>query len=212
MIALAVKDAPSAHTIVGMNTYQTDSRGKRIAWARKQAGITGAELAKATGVRNVTISYIENDHRELSLPLLQKIAQTADVTVGFLLSEIDYAKRIKAQETIEAITIFENASSVERERLLSMLRNGQAQIAAQERKPVHLSPESEKATLLIDDAPPAERARMLAVLRTLAAQSTDDCARDDSASELNTQRRQLHNRLVHRDKIRQSPPGERSGS
>src|SRR5512139_1685484 len=79
--------------MVGMNTYQTDSRGKRIAWARKQAGITGAQLARAVGVRNVTISYIENDRRELSLPLLLKIAQVTGVTVGFLLLETEYPYR-----------------------------------------------------------------------------------------------------------------------
>ena len=66
-----------------------DSTGKRIAWVRKQAKMTGHDLARAVGVRNIYISQVENDHRVPSRQLLQKIAAATSTTVGFLLMETD---------------------------------------------------------------------------------------------------------------------------
>lgn len=188
MITATVNDTITEHRIMAMNTYQTDSRGRRIAWARKHAdwiapggehriGMTGSELARAVGVRNVTISYIENDHRDLSLPLLLKIAEVTGVTVGFLLMETDYPYKVELPPELPP-------------------------------EPVpYISPEADAAADLIDTAPPAERARMLAVLRTLAGSHVDDCAREDCGSDTNTQRRQFASRLVNGDKVRQTQAG-----
>jgi DNA-binding transcriptional regulator LsrR (DeoR family) len=38
--------------------YNTDSVGARIAWMRKQRKMTGHDLARALGVRNVYVSQI----------------------------------------------------------------------------------------------------------------------------------------------------------
>lgn len=138
MITATVNDAPATHTISSMNTYTTDSRGKRIAWARKAAGMTGHQLARAVGVRNVTISYIENDHRELSLPLLLKIAEVTGVTVGFLLMETDYPYRQDAPPETEpshispeadaAAALIDDAPAEQRPRMLAVLRAMAAEV------------------------------------------------------------------------------------
>jgi DNA-binding transcriptional regulator YiaG len=39
--------------------YNTDSVGARIAWMRKQRKMTGHDLARALGVRNVYVSQID---------------------------------------------------------------------------------------------------------------------------------------------------------
>lgn len=193
MIVLAVKDAPSAHTIASMNTYQTDSRGKRIAWARKQAGITGAELARAVGVRNVTISYIENDKRELSLPLLMKIAQVTGVTVGFLLMETEYPYRqevppepksgpVYISEEADAIAqLIDDLPEVKRQEALSVLRT----IAAYAMHGQQPPPAEVK-----QDLPDIRRKKRVTSLR------------DDSFAS----------RLIHRDKVVQPQANERAGS
>ena len=99
MIVAAENHAPPALKITDMNTYTNDSTGTRIAWARKQKMVqdadgrrrpmNGHELAAAVGVRNVYVSQIENNHRIPSRDVLQKIAETLGVTVGFLLMETD---------------------------------------------------------------------------------------------------------------------------
>lgn len=193
MIALAIKDAPVTHTMVGMNTYQTDSRGKRIAWARKQAGITGAQLARAVGVRNVTISYIENDRRELSLPLLLKIAQVTGVTVGFLLLETEYPYRqevppepksgpVYISEEADAIAqLIDDLPEVKRQEALSVLRT----IAAY--------------ALHGQQPPPAEVEQKIPDVRRKKRVAS---SRDDSFA----------GRLIHSDKVRQSQANERAGA
>jgi transcriptional regulator with XRE-family HTH domain len=99
MLVTAENHVPDALKITGMNTYTNDSTGSRVAWARKQKLVqdadgrrrpmNGHELAAAVGVRNVYISQIENNHRIPSRDVLQKIAETLGVTVGFLLMETD---------------------------------------------------------------------------------------------------------------------------
>lgn len=59
----------------------------------RQHRMTQQELSRKIGVRNVSLSYIENDHRNMSLDLLQKIASQTGVTVGFLLKETPYPYR-----------------------------------------------------------------------------------------------------------------------
>jgi len=81
-----------------MGTYETDSVGARIAWARKQKKITGAQLARTVNVRNVYISQIENNHKRAALPLLQRIATTLGVSVGFLLMETDDPAPARSEE------------------------------------------------------------------------------------------------------------------
>jgi transcriptional regulator with XRE-family HTH domain len=118
-----------------MSTYKNDSTGKRIAWLRKQKGMSGHALADAVGVRNVYISQIENDRYKPSRNKLVELAALLDTTVGFLLMETDDP----AQAGIPT-----------------------------EPEPVYWSEEADAAAKLIDAAEPEERARMLAVLRTLA--------------------------------------------
>lgn len=147
-------------TIAGMNVYNEDSIGRRIAWARKNVdwtdntgqrhiGMTGHQLGRrlvtqgtATGVRNVYVSQLENNHASPSLPMLRKIAEVTGVTVGFLLMETDYPYRAKRDH---------------------------------EPEPVYFSPEADAVAKLVDDAPPDERPNIVAVVRamvTVAKQKT----------------------------------------
>ena len=138
--------------IADMSVYNDDSTGRRIAWARKNVdwvdadgerhiGMTGHQLGRrlvtqgtVTGVRNVYVSQLENNHASPSLPMLRKIAEVTGVTVGFLLMETDNPYPAKDKEP----------------------------------EPVYFSPEADAAAELIDNAPPEERARILAVVQTLA--------------------------------------------
>ena len=181
MIALAVNDAPHANTISSMNTYTTDSRGKRIAWARKQAGMTGHQLARAVGVRNVTISYIENDHRDLSLPLLLKIAEVTNVTVGFLLMETEYPHRQDAPPEPEPVHISPEADAA-------------AEL-------IDAAPAEERARMLA----------VLRALATNTEQETEQEIADVRRKKRVTSSREemtFANRLIHRDKVRQPQAGE----
>jgi transcriptional regulator with XRE-family HTH domain len=130
-VKLFISHVGRTHTppmVTSMKIYG-DSRGKRIAWARKQRGMTGHELARAIGVRNVHLSYLENDHRDMSLPLLQKIASVLGVTVGFLLMETDTPNPVSADpeaapssEAAAAVQLIEDAPAEERARMLAVLR------------------------------------------------------------------------------------------
>lgn len=100
---------PSALKIAGMNTYNTDSTGSRIAWARKQRQMSGHDLARAVDVRNVYISQIENDHRIPSRQVLQQIAEKLGVTVGFLLMETDNPLPVGAEPEAGPVYFSEEA-------------------------------------------------------------------------------------------------------
>lgn len=141
-------------TMAGMSVYNEDSTGRRIAWARKNVdwvdasgthriGMTGHELGRrlvtqgtVTGVRNVYVSQLENNHASPSLPMLRKIAEVTGVTVGFLLMETDHPYPVKGKE--------------------------------REPEPVYFSPEADAVAKLVDNAPPKERARIMAVVSALA--------------------------------------------
>lgn len=118
MVAQHKNSIADASKISAMNIYNDDSVGRRIAWARKNVewtdiqgvhhkGMTGSQLGRrlvtqgtVTGVRNVYVSQLENNHCSPSLPMLRKIAEVTGVTVGFLLMETDnpYPARGKEQE------------------------------------------------------------------------------------------------------------------
>ncbi len=165
-------------TISAMNVYNEDSIGRRIAWARKNVdwtdsngehhiGMTGHQLGRrlvtqgtATGVRNVYVSQLENNHASPSLPMLRKIAEVTGVTVGFLLMETDYP-----------------------------YRGG----TAPEPEPIYLSPEADTVAKIVDDASPAERARILAVVQAMA----DATAPADTMP----QRNEFAARLVASDRV-----------
>ncbi len=107
--------------------------------------MTGHQLGRrlvtqgtVTGVRNVYVSQLENNHASPSLPMLRKIAEVTGVTVGFLLMETEYPYPTKGKPPAEP-------------------------------EPVYLSPEADAAAALIDDAPPEERARILAVVQAMSA-------------------------------------------
>lgn len=136
--------APDALKMTGMNTYNIDSTGSRIAWARKQRQMSGHDLARAVDVRNVYISQIENNHRIPSRQVLQQIAEALGVTVGFLLMETDNPLPVGAE-----------------------LEPGP-----------DWSEEADAAARLVEDAPPEERVRMLAVLRVMAEHALGGAAKD----------------------------------
>jgi transcriptional regulator with XRE-family HTH domain len=154
MLVAERNNIADALTMAGMSVYNDDSTGRRIAWARKNVdwvdasgehriGMTGHELGRrlvtqgtVTGVRNVYVSQLENNHASPSLPMLRKIAEVTGVTVGFLLMEVDHPYPVKGKE--------------------------------REPEPVYFSPEADVIAKLVDDAPPEDRARILAVVRTLA--------------------------------------------
>lgn len=133
--------APAGLKIDGMSTYTNDSIGSRIAWARKQKTMqdadgrrrpmSGHDLAAAVGVRNVYISQIENDHRIPSRDVLQKIAETLGVTVGFLLMETDVPQPAGAdvetpvyfsEEADTAAKLIDDAPPEKRREMLAVLR------------------------------------------------------------------------------------------
>lgn len=187
--------------IAGMSIYNEDSTGRRIAWARKNVewvdsdgqrhkGMTGHQLGRrlvtqgtASGVRNVYVSQLENNHASPSLAMLCKIAEVTGVTVGFLLMETDYPYRDRPEP-----------------------------------EPVYFSPEADAAARLIDDAPPEERARIVAVVRALAASDMPEENKPDLVDVRRKKRVISPNddsfaqRLIHRDKVVQSQTGERARS
>lgn len=137
MLVEATKTEWSGDTISGMVNYNDylnqDSTGARIAWARKQKGMKGKDLAAALNMHPVTISNFERGTDRPSLDALQKIAAALGVSVGWLLLEPQ---------------------------------------PEPEPEPVYFAPEADAAAALvgswIDAAPPEERPRLLALLRTLA--------------------------------------------
>ena len=87
-----------ALTIAGMSVYNEDTRGKRIAWARKHMEWTDSDGLRhigmdqhqfgrrlvtqgtATGVRNIYVSQLENNHASPSLPMPCKILTIYSLT------------------------------------------------------------------------------------------------------------------------------------
>ena len=111
--------------------YNTDSVGARIAWMRKQRKMTGHDLARALGVRNVYVSQIENNHRQPSRQILQATATVLNTTVGFLLMETDDPEPTKGEdmspvyfspEADEAAQLIDAAPVDERVRILAVVR------------------------------------------------------------------------------------------
>jgi len=67
--------------------------GKALRAARKQAGLTGIELARRVGVSNVTISRIENHHQFPSRSLAERIAEALGVQVEMFYPKGPESKR-----------------------------------------------------------------------------------------------------------------------
>jgi len=124
-------------TMTPMSIYNEDSIGKRIQWARKQKGLTGHELGRrlvtqgtVTGVRNVYVSQLENNHATPSPPMIRKIAEVLGVTVGFLLMETTYPypggsdaePNYFSPEADAAARLIDDAPEGERQRMLAVLR------------------------------------------------------------------------------------------
>jgi transcriptional regulator with XRE-family HTH domain len=119
-------------TIEVMSTYKNDSTGKRIAWLRKQKGMSGHALADAVGVRNVYISQIENDRYKPSRNKLVELAALLDTTVGFLLMETDDPAQVStpaepgpvywSEEADAAAKLIDAMPPDERKRMLAVLQ------------------------------------------------------------------------------------------
>ena len=84
-----------------MGTYSTDSTGARIAWMRKQRKMTGGEMARLLGVRNVYISQIENNEP----------SRTEEAAPVYFSPEADAAAQL-----------IDDAPPEERARILSVVR------------------------------------------------------------------------------------------
>lgn len=61
--------------------------GRRIKVRRVECGLTQAELARHLSVGQSNLSHIENGTRDLSLRLLEEIAQALHCTPGYFLQE-----------------------------------------------------------------------------------------------------------------------------
>jgi len=65
------------------------SIGERLRSARKQKGLTIAELAKLLGVAPITVSRYETNKREPDIETLKKLSDILDVSVDYLLGKED---------------------------------------------------------------------------------------------------------------------------
>ncbi len=183
--------------IAAMSVYNEDSIGRRIAWARKNVewtdsegkrhkGMTGHQLGRRlvtsgtmSGVRNVYVSQMENNHASPSLSMLCKIAEVTGVTVGFLLMETDYPYRDRpepepvyfSEEADAAAQIIDAAPPEERARIVAVVR------------------------ALAESAMPAENKPELADDRRKKRVTS---SRDNSFAQ----------RLIHSDKVSHSQAGE----
>ncbi len=62
--------------------------GMRIAYLRKQKGMSQLDLALESGVNRNYISDLENGRRNPSVDILEKIALALDITLEFLFKGI----------------------------------------------------------------------------------------------------------------------------
>lgn len=190
-----------------MSVYNEDSIGKRIAWARKHAewtdsdgirhiGMTGHQLGRrlvtqgtVTGVRNVYVSQLENNHASPSLPMLRKIAEVTGVTVGFLLMETDnpYPGGADAEP---------NYFSPEADAVAKI---------------IDAMPPEERAKMqavfdLLDAAPPEKRAEMVSVLAAMGWHNEAKAAQvrtQPQPQPATPQRNEFAARLVASDRVAQ---------
>lgn len=70
-------------------TGAVDRLAKRVAAARRRAGLTQAELAEASGVTDETISRIERGRYEPAVSTLFRLAEALDVSLDQLAREHD---------------------------------------------------------------------------------------------------------------------------
>lgn len=97
--------------------------GESIKKARKQSGLTQAELAKKCGLAAITIQQYERNLREPSLATLGKIAKVLDTTVYEMIgpdwSGIDMGDAFAPEAKKEPAPISESGSN--KARLLAIL-------------------------------------------------------------------------------------------
>jgi len=81
-------EANTAHrryTIGIMGEYQQeDTRGKRVAWARKRLGLKAKQLAAQVGIGYIYLSKIENDNANPTPDVMRKLAAELRVSRAFL--------------------------------------------------------------------------------------------------------------------------------
>lgn len=86
-------EANTAHrryTIGIMGEYQQeDTRGKRVAWARKRLGLKAKQLAAQVGIGYIYLSKIENDNANPTPDVMRKLAAELRVSRAFLEMETD---------------------------------------------------------------------------------------------------------------------------
>jgi transcriptional regulator with XRE-family HTH domain len=194
MIALKTNTIAGRRTIPAMSIYDEDSLGRRIAWAREHMvwtdsngnqciGMDQHEFGRrlrtqgtVTGVRNVYVSQMENNHNRPSLTMLLKIAEVTGVPCGFLLMEVDYPYSQKGMPlepvyfSPEADTAAQLIDDVkddeERERMLAVIRALAATAKTYQGAP---SPQSRRVTR--QPQPRNEFARRLVASENIPADS-----------------------------------------
>lgn len=95
--------------------------GEKIRAARKQAGLTQLQLADKIYVSESYIALIESNHRNPSMHVLSKIAETLNLTTDELVFHTDL--RTTDSFTMEWKTLIQNRKPEEIESALKMLKN-----------------------------------------------------------------------------------------
>ena len=102
--------------------------GNRIKQARLEKGMTQQELADACGYEHrSTISKIERDAHDTTLPTIEKIAKALDVDPDYLVFGNDDEYRLEIgdinDEEKEIIKMFQKLSDHQKNAFLALLRS-----------------------------------------------------------------------------------------
>ncbi len=162
-------------TITGMSVYNEDSLGKRIAWARKHV-----EWTDSAGLRHIGM-----DQHQFAKRLITQGTPTGVRHV--------YVSQLENNHCTPAFPMFLKIAEVTGVTGGFLLRETDEPYPANgAHEPVYFSPEADKAAQLIDNVPPEERARILAVVQAMA-----------TAAAANTppQRNEFAARLVTSDRV-----------
>ena len=118
-------------TNVNGNPIDYPALGRRIAKARKDAGVTQAKLSEQIDVVVQYISAIENGKRTPSLETVVRIAKALDTSVDELL--YDTVPTPYAGYEAEAQQIMSSCNLAEKKLMVEMLRRMKPEIEAYER-------------------------------------------------------------------------------
>lgn len=108
-----------ARSVVGIYNHDMTTRGARIRRARKAAKFSQEELADRMGVTQSLVSQWESGAKKISADQLQRLAETLDVTVVYLLYGTELTEHEGNGSVIDriagaAIPMVDIASAVQR--------------------------------------------------------------------------------------------------